>query len=262
MAMTPPESRYEAFISYSHAADGRLAPQLQLALQRFAKPWYRTRAVRIFRDKTSLSATPSLWPSIEAALSNSAFLVLMASADAANSHWVTKEVETFLRLSGPERILIVLTDGELGWKEDVADFDWDRTSAFPRLGRRVFEEEPLWVDLRSIRNSEHLSQRNPDFRDGVARLSSAIRGIPTDQLIGEDIRQHRRTMRLVWSTVVLLVLLAAGVAVAGYSAYHRGIEALAAARRTLAEFMVSCAAGLESDEPLTAALVLSELDDS
>jgi hypothetical protein len=262
MAMTPAESQYEAFISYSHAADGKLAPQLQLALQRFAKPWYRTRAIRVFRDKTSLSATPSLWPSIEAALYNSKFLVLMASPDAAKSQWVTKEVETFLDLAGPERILIVLTEGKLQWSEAVGDFNWYRTSAFPRLGRPVFEHEPLWVDLRTVRSSEHLSQRNPDFRDGVARLSSAIRGIPTDQLIGEDIRQHSRTMRLVWSTVALLALLAAGLAVAGYSAYQRGIEALSAAKRTLAEFMVSSAAGLENDEALTSALVLSELDDS
>ena len=30
--------RYDAFLSYSHAADGKLAPALQRALHRFAKP--------------------------------------------------------------------------------------------------------------------------------------------------------------------------------------------------------------------------------
>ncbi len=30
---------YNAFISYSHAADGRMATALQAALERFAKPW-------------------------------------------------------------------------------------------------------------------------------------------------------------------------------------------------------------------------------
>ena len=47
---------YDAFISYSHAADGKLAPALENALQRFAKPWYRRRALHLFRDQTSLSA--------------------------------------------------------------------------------------------------------------------------------------------------------------------------------------------------------------
>ena len=269
MASRAPDNRYEGFISYSHAADGELAPQLQSALHGFAKPWYRLRAIRMFRDKTSLSATPSLWPAIETALRNSGFLLLMASPDAAKSHWVIKEVETFLDFAGPKRILIVLTSGNLEWNEAAADFDWGRTDAFPQLGRPVFEAEPLWVDLRALRTSESVSLRNPDFRDAVARLSSALRGIPTDQLIGEDIRHHRRTMRLLWSALMLFAVLAAGLAFAGYYSYRKGIEAYnngvaaqAAARRTRSEFMVSAATTLETDDPLTSALVLSELDDS
>jgi hypothetical protein len=39
---------YNAFISYNHAADGTLAPALQSALHRFAKPWYKLRALRVF----------------------------------------------------------------------------------------------------------------------------------------------------------------------------------------------------------------------
>jgi len=56
---------YKAFISYSHAADYQLAPTLQSALQRFAKPFYRLRAINVFRDKTSLHLTPKLWPLIQ-----------------------------------------------------------------------------------------------------------------------------------------------------------------------------------------------------
>jgi len=87
---------YRAFISYSHAADGKLAPALQSALHRFAKPWYRLRAIRVFRDKTSLSLTPALWPSIEKALSDSEYFILMASPDAAASHWVQQEADYWL----------------------------------------------------------------------------------------------------------------------------------------------------------------------
>jgi hypothetical protein len=62
---------YKAFISYSHAADGQLAPAIQSALQSFAKPWYKLRAIVVFRDKTTLAMTPKLWPSIQAALDES-----------------------------------------------------------------------------------------------------------------------------------------------------------------------------------------------
>lgn len=52
---------YNAFVSYSHAADG---------LQRFATPWaaFRltnpVRSLRVFQDQASLSANPALWLSI------------------------------------------------------------------------------------------------------------------------------------------------------------------------------------------------------
>src|SRR5436309_3358315 len=70
---------YDGFISYSHAADGHLAPALQRGLQRLAKPWNSRRALRVFRDETGLSTNPHLWSAIEAALDDSAWFVLLAS---------------------------------------------------------------------------------------------------------------------------------------------------------------------------------------
>ena len=59
---------YDAFVSYSHAKDKPVAAVLQSMIQKLGKPWYRRRALRLFRDDTSLSATPGLWPSIEQAV--------------------------------------------------------------------------------------------------------------------------------------------------------------------------------------------------
>jgi hypothetical protein len=58
---------YDGFISYSHAKDKPIAATLQSAVQKLGKPWYARRALRLFRDDTSLSATPHLWPTIEQA---------------------------------------------------------------------------------------------------------------------------------------------------------------------------------------------------
>ena len=88
---------YDAFISYSHLKDKPLAARLQSVIQTLGKPWYKRRSLRVFRDDTSLSATPHLWPSIEAALGQSRFLILLASREAAESKWVSKEVEYWLR---------------------------------------------------------------------------------------------------------------------------------------------------------------------
>lgn len=87
---------YKAFISYSHAADGKLAPLLQSGLHRFAKPFLRMRAMRVFRDATSLHLTPALWPTIQKALHESEHFILMASPEAAKSDWVREEVKEWL----------------------------------------------------------------------------------------------------------------------------------------------------------------------
>ena len=53
-------SGYDGFISYSHKHDAALGPALQTNLERFAKPWYKMRALRIFLDTADLSANPDL----------------------------------------------------------------------------------------------------------------------------------------------------------------------------------------------------------
>src|SRR4051812_571336 len=103
--------RYKAFISYSHAADGKLAPALQAGLQQFAKPWYRLRTMRVFRDETGLAVTPELWDSIQRAMEQSEFFILLVSPQAAQSQWVEQEVRFWLQHRSHEKLLIVCTDG-------------------------------------------------------------------------------------------------------------------------------------------------------
>jgi hypothetical protein len=104
---------YDAFISYSHAKDKPIAAALQSTVQKLGKPWYRRRALRLFRDDTSLSATPHLWPSIERALEQSRFFILLASPEAAASKWVNREVTYWLDHNSADTLLIGMTDGEL-----------------------------------------------------------------------------------------------------------------------------------------------------
>jgi hypothetical protein len=115
MSVRLPEAgaTYDAFISYSHAGDKPIATALQSAVQRLGKPWYARRALRLFRDDTSLSATPHLWPSIEAALGRARFLILLASPEAAASPWVNQEVATWIERHAADTVLIALTYGEL-----------------------------------------------------------------------------------------------------------------------------------------------------
>ena len=230
---------YKAFISYSHAADGKLAPSLQTALQKFAKPWYRLRALRVFRDKTSLSATPHLWGSIEAALSRSEFFLLMASPEAAASPWIAREVEWWLTRRNTATMLIVLTSGELNWSSRLGDFDRSSSTAVPAVLFAKLSEEPLYVDLRWARNDDQLSLRNTRFRAAILDLAATLHGRPKDELDGADVREHRRTRRIAWTAAVSLVLLTVAALLAATVAVRqrnlaRSRELAASARTEMA----------------------------
>jgi TIR domain len=180
----PDPFAYKAFVSYSHAADGRLAEALQSRLQRFATPWYRRRSIRVFRDTTGLGLTPDLWDAIRKALEASEYFILLASERAARSRWVELELDAWLRVRSPDRLLIVWTDGELQWDHAAGDFDWLRTTCLPPRLRGAFRAEPLHLDLRWARTANDLSPRRPEFLDAVARLSATLRQQPLDDLIG------------------------------------------------------------------------------
>src|SRR5689334_5396775 len=117
-------TRYAAFISYSHAADGQLAPALEAAVRTFGKAWYRQYAVRTFRDQSGLAVTPALWESIRAAMDDSRFFILLASPEAAKSEWVGREVGHWLERQSSARMLIVRTAGTIEWDDRAGDFDW------------------------------------------------------------------------------------------------------------------------------------------
>jgi WD40 repeat protein len=199
--------RFDAFISYSSDLDPRLAPALQRGLHRFAKPWYRTRALHVFRDTASLSANPALWPAIRSAIDASDAFILLAAPESASSRWVDKEVAYWCENRSTERLIVVLAGGAIVWDEVSRDFDWTMTTALPPSARGAFQDEPLYVDLSWARESTQLSPRDPRFRDALATIAAPLHRRSKDELVGDDVRQHRRTVRLVRSVVVTLAVL-------------------------------------------------------
>jgi WD40 repeat protein len=179
-------------------------------LQRFAKPWWKRRALRLFRDEASLSANPHLWSSITEALDDSAWFVLLLSPDAAESPWVNSEVEYWLDHRDSDRIIPVVTGGDFAW----SDGDFISNAAPPAL-QGVFSDEPRWVDLRFARTDEQLDLKNPRFSAAVADIASALRGVPKDELESEEVKQHRRTVRTAWAVGILVSVLGAAAVVFG-----------------------------------------------
>ncbi|GAA3458054.1 toll/interleukin-1 receptor domain-containing protein [Saccharothrix longispora] len=203
-----PRRDYAAFLSYSRAVDGKLAPALARSLRVFAKPWYKRGALRIFRDDDSLSASPGLWSSIRAGLDGAEFFILLASPEAAASVWVDREVAHWLASRGSAaNVLVVVTGGEIAWDRERRDFTVGTTCVPPAL-RGAFAEEPRWVDLRAVREERHLSSRTPVFQDVVADLAATLRHTSKEDIAGEDLKRHRTTRRVATAGTILLAVLA------------------------------------------------------
>lgn len=215
---------FDAFISYSHAADGALAPALRRALQGLARPWYRRRALAVFLDKTSLAAEQDLPAALQRALMASRHFIYLASPEAADSPWVGKELITWRAAHGGNGLLIALTAGDLQWRDDLGDFDPDVSNALHPELRGVFTREPLWVDLRWARTQHHVSLRDPRFLQAAAMLAARLHGLNLDDLLGEDVLSHRRRRRVIAGTVTGLLVMLLAVAATAWLAGRTALD--------------------------------------
>ena len=115
--------KYNAFISYTHKSEMPLALALDAALTKFAKPWNKLRALRIYRDTDSQGLTPNLLAAVEQAMAASEYLILLASPSAAGSPWVPREIDYWVKSHPLDKLLIVVCEGEVIWDEENGDFD-------------------------------------------------------------------------------------------------------------------------------------------
>jgi hypothetical protein len=255
---------YNAFISYSHSADDKFAPSLQDALQKFAKPWYKKRNLEIFRDESSLSASPHLWDNITQALDQSAYLVLLASQESEQSKWVNREVEYWLAHKSIDNILIALTDGHMEWDDKTNGFLDAAHNSLPPVLDGKFDSPPFYIDLRHSKTQEDLSLANPIFKKEVLKLAAKLHGVHPNDLASTEVTVHRK-MIFVRNAVAgaLAVLLVASV----YAAFiatkesRNAIEqqALAVHQRDTARgnFVISEAKSMLTKDP-TLALRMTE----
>ena len=111
--------KYDAFISYRHTEpDKSIAEKLHKMLETYrvpskiAKKIGKKKINRVFRDREELPTSSNLASSIEEALINSEYLIVICSPRTPQSKWVLKEIETFSKLHGHDKILALLVEGE------------------------------------------------------------------------------------------------------------------------------------------------------
>jgi hypothetical protein len=247
--------RHDVFLSYSHGADGRLAPAVQRALERLGARWPQTRALRVFRDTTGLSADASLWGAIESALDGSEWFLLLASPDAAESTWVQRELEHWLSRNPPGQLLVVLTEGEWHWDRESGDL---RGSSVPPVLHGRFTDEPRHVDLRWARSEVDLDLHHARFRDAIAELAAPVHHVAKDDLEGEHVRERRRVRRLTRAAIAALTCLTLIATALAALAWRQTSQARDQAERASAQALAVRSQQLVGTRPDLAGLYAAE----
>src|SRR5690348_8460382 len=193
-------SRYFAFLSYSHQ-DEELAEWLHSQIESFRVPGALSgrltengvipkRLTPIFRDQQELAAADDLGEEIEEALSNSRFLIVLCSPDAARSRWTNAEIETFKRTRPDGCVLAAVASGE-PFASDIPGREDEE--CFPPALRYKY-------DRRGHQTTKRADPLAADFRDGAEgprmaflKLVAGMLGVGLDELVQrETTRRHRQ----------------------------------------------------------------------
>jgi WD40 repeat protein len=111
--------------------------------------------------------------------------------------------------------------------------------------------EPTWTDLSWAQAEQNLSLRNSQFSAHVADLAAPVRAMSKDALVDEDIRQHRRSLRLAWSAAGALLILAVAATAAAIVAVTQRHEALVQRDRAQSRALAALAEANRASDPLT-----------
>ena len=202
---TPFENiHYDAFISYRHTpTDEFVAKNLQILLETYTVPENvkdqvpKDRIKRIFRDQDELPLSDNLGSSIEQALKNSEYLIVVCSPTYRESKWCMKEIETFISMHGYGKIIVVLCEG-------------NTNESFPPQLLNA-DVEPFASDVRGSNQKEIMRKLKIEY----VRVAASLLGVPYDTLRQreqERILQRKadrmKKMAIITSTVALLSLTA------------------------------------------------------
>ena len=198
---------YNAFISYKHAdLDNKIAAYVEKHLERYhipAKIRKKTgikKIERIFRDTDELPITSDLTGTIEEALKNADYLIVICSTNTCKSMWVEREIKLFLQNHPKEKILTVLADGEPVdvVPEILKNREVTRVDENGKSVTVIEPVEPLSCDFRlPLRTAKNVE---------LPRLAAALIGCQYNELMDRQRQYKMKRLTAIFAGIMALSL--------------------------------------------------------
>lgn len=186
----------------------------------------------IFKDREEEAAGASIGAAIEAALSQSEFLIVLCSPRSAQSKWVNREVAWFKTHRDPKKILTLIVGGEPGAS---AISGRETEECFPKA--LLFKVAP--DDLQPTDEAEDAplaadARESGDGRRGAKlKLAAALLGVGLDELVKRDDRRRSARRRAAMSAMAASIAVLAGITF--YAIVQRNEAVAAQAKAEAAE---------------------------
>jgi|GEM_PF-252868 len=212
--------KYDAFISYRHTIpDAAVAERLHQLLETYriqkniAKATGKKKIQRVFRDRDELPTSSNLADNITVALESSEFLIVICSPRTSQSQWVLKEIETFKKLHGQDKILALLIEGEPeeSFPEQLRFIKEENVLEDGTIVENTIEVEPLAADIRADNKREMFKK----LKTEVLRLLAPMLNCSYD-----DLKQRHRERFIRTVLTASISLSAFFIAFGSFAAYQ------------------------------------------
>ena len=212
--------KYKAFISYKHHVSTVFAERLEQALKTYAKPWLAP-PFKVFRDEKHLRPGVDLPEMIRKALNESEFLILLASKEATESPWVADELLYWCKdLGRVDNLILVLVKDSIVVDATEKTIDWTRSEALPKVLQPFLNRVPLYVDLSQADAPALWNLGEPEYKKAINKIVARFRALDPNDMIGEEVLQHRKNIRLRNGALIVLVLLTLAATVFSIISYR------------------------------------------
>ena len=115
--------------------------------------------------------------------------------------------------------------------------------------RGAFDGEPRWVDATWTAEQAKLQRRDGRFLDLLAEIAAPVQGTTKDTIVGDELRQHRRTVRTAVGAAAMLLVLTIAAVIGAFVALDQRDKAESRRQEALSQSLGSQAAEVSGRRP-------------